>query len=695
MKKQIGIISLVFLAFCLTACNDSSKKNQDNIETLADSTEDVLIRKIEDAIRDKEIGIAFRSYTNQDDLKLSSSLQLAKTGLITLRESTDEYSAYIRLNGAVKTYEDALILEIDQPRLDNIFNEVRTIMSKIDVKLENGESLEAWNLYNYNFGSGVEPEFMTYSRKTKWGFNLQTDVPKAAVAGQNSTNAWMVSRSFKLSEVESPSFRFKTVLLVESKDQTLNRQRAIQEIFQVYIVLHPKAFEGFENYTDEDIKKDARLIRVKYNTGDWPLGEQFHKRWMPPQSLAKYKNSDLAIAFRFNPPVGGAQQYHLWQILDFEVNGEGYLAEDGIKNRNIFSGQSIPKGFHAFSESPDGASWRIAQNKFRQTFMLAASGTDTKALLLTPKYYIEEGMQEASLSISQTFNKAAFDESAFSKMQILVSKDYIGGDVQTANWEVLDYKESLPDSADENFSERFTKEGFAKVLVDKVSLQEYVGEEVVFAFQYESEALDKHIWQLNGYTLNGFGGQISRLDYKLGCFRKDPFEKDIFDSFNLDKSDSEDGDTVDREITERPAIWKITEQDTGSCNPKTFFQISAHTRRGSRFGKTRKILPAIDLSDKGNVSVRILHSLRFWSKLDTTQIQISTEGSDVWETLSFPEGTFKDKSENILSSWLKLPEAYLGKKVLIGFLYNAYVENGRELKPNWSIKKFEFKEDSQ
>ncbi len=666
------------------SCSDKQDSSQSDLLLFtADQYRDV-VANIDEAIRDFERGVAFYGYPERDSVRIKSSLDTARGGVLTLAAGGDPYSAYVRLSTSLKSYDEIIILDRDQHRLDIIFAEVRMIFNKL-TRQQGKSDIRVWNLYNYNFSSGIEPEFATTGVSSTWGYNFLINLPKAAVGGRNGANAWLISRVFDLSQVTRPSFRFDTLLMVDSVDQTIDRIEAIRQVFKVYLVFDPSPFEDFAQYTDEQIKaleKSGDLIRIEYKPSDMPLGERFHRKWVPSVDLEPYKDRPFSVAFRFDPPSSGRPQYHMWQIFDFEINGAGEYPENPIKQKKVFSiNEERPIGFHVVEKAVGGKAWRLGTHGSK-AYMLAERGEKTDTWLLTPRYFVGPDMKVLSLSVSQTFNKESFVENSFDKMQILVSRDYKGGDPEGATWSSLDYSLSLNGLGELNWNE---------VLSERIPLPESAGEELTLAFRYQSEAQDLHSWQLNGFLFEGWGDQVSQLNYNLKCLNVDPDEEFIFYKFDLDTYLNKD--TRTQNISGAPVPWKVIQRDTGNCFPKSFFEISGHNPAGAHsFGETRKILPEVDLTNIESASFRFLHTLNYWNDPKTTVIQISVVGDSEWKTLELPKEAFINRRENYLTPWFPVPEEYLGKKVQFAMKYLSF-QTPVEEKPNWEFKSFEVKEN--
>lgn len=673
MKKIL--LSLLFI-FATSACTDSKDESHKNIQAFQNEDYASLLKEIEQAIQDKERQLAFSSYSVQDDTRLSSALETSKGGLLSLASGTDLYSSYIRLGTALKSYESMMVLERDQGRLDKIFNQVKSLYNEIALRLGK-EGFAEWNLYNYNFSAGIEPEFKT-SGAAKWGFNVLIDIPKAQISGpfRSPPNAWLISKTFDLSEVKNASLRFFTVLSLDPDDSTVNKKQAIEEYFQVYVISNPDPFKDYSRLSNEELASDKDIHRIKYSSDELPIGENFHKSWTPTKSLAVYTDKPLAIAFRFNPTERG---YYNWQVLDVEINGAGKIKEGNVKKSVLFVPDEFPRGFHKASMKVQGNPWKAGRYGAQ-----VDRGAESEAWLLSPKYFISQESKNVKLNVQQTFNIESFETNAFSKMKILVSEDFSGGDPALSKWDELDYTSSLEGGGQSTWN---------TVLSKDLDLSAYIGKEIVIAFKYTSEESDLHTWQLSRYTITAQEGTVTTLTYNFACFTKDPFADDIFYNFNLDDYGLKD--TKVATLSGSPAEWKTKSEDAGSCFPETVLFISGHVKGGSpHIGITRRILPEVDLSGLEKASVRVLHSLGYSGSPESIKVQISKD-METWTDLSAFDQFFANNADNAYTDWISIPEDFMGSKVFIALVYNSFSQGEKISKPNWTFKKLEIKEDKE
>jgi hypothetical protein len=678
-------LTLIFI-FALPACTDKVAEGELSPFHFEVDRYSQVILLIDEALRDHERKVAFYGYAQRDHLRIKSSLQTARGGLLTLVSGGDPHSAYLRLSTSLHSLDETLVLDRDQDRLDQIFNSVRWIFDQLSREL-GYENQRIWNLYNYNFSQGIEPEFRTFGSFAQWGYNFLINIPKASVGGRNGANAWLVSRAFDLREVQRPSFRFDTLLMVDSRDQTLDRIKAIREVFKVYLVFDSNPLEDLSQYNDsqiEQMEQRGDLVRIHYDPADMPLGENFHRKWVPSQSLESHKDRPFAIAFRFDPPSRGMPQYHMWQIYDVEINGAGLSPENPIKfSRQFTSGDGdLPLGFHAIRLNPQGDSWQL-ESRNQKSYMTVPSGEGSEAILLSPKYYIRPETKKLDLHLFHTFSRSSFAEGIFDQMKVLISDEYKGGDPQQASWQQLDYSELIQNFDGQAFVDHESIHG----------LDRYIGREITLAFWFRSQASQNHQWRLNGFFFKGEGGEVAQLFYNLGCFEENIYEEQTLFRFDLDLYSNRD--TTTRNLNGSPPSWTVVERDTGSCFPKQFYEISGHQSGGShQWGETRKILPVLDLSEVERASFRFLYSLNFWNDPSTTEIQISRVGSSDWQTLTLPRGTLGTRRNNYWTQWISIPPEFVGRRVQFAIKYHSF-QSPSEQKPNLEFKRLEVKKDDE
>ena len=94
------------------------------------------------------------------------------------------------------------------------------------------------------------------------------------------------------------------------------------------------------------------------------------------------------------------------------------------------------------------------------------------------------------------------------------------------------------------------------------------------------------------------------------------------------------------------------------------------------------MFPALDLTNMSDVRIRMNQKVFFFrnntQSSEVIKVQIRVVGEEDWITLEVPAGTFRDEMprETELSSWIKLPEQYLGQQVELSLFYQARNGNG-------------------
>lgn len=340
--------------------------------------------------------------------------------------------AYGQLNSSLYYFRRVGLLEGDEEEISPALDLINVVRRNLALAL--GKDENEWVLYKHNFGEGIEPEFRAPAGKDKFGraewlANFQIDTPKAQV-GANEGFAWLISRSFDLSQVSNPSFRYFASYLVTGTDNKTQLATVIQTVFQTYILLDLQPGESAEELPvkneDETIQQAlARGIRRflvdDYNIDfDVPLGAGFHDAWLPPRTLNQFKdNHKVSIGFLFDTRQIKERQFHNWSIFDFEISGAGSISSEPYTYKPLLS-QGLGE-MNSLTSIFGGTEWGADNGNLK----VQSDGQTEVALVspmftTTPVLYNDRAMtlfvEEESLIKSDT-----------TVAEILVSTQYIPG----------------------------------------------------------------------------------------------------------------------------------------------------------------------------------------------------------------------------------------------------------------------------
>ncbi len=592
----------------------------------------------------------------------SGLLLLAKTGERTLEEKQKVYTAF---GNAIRQYEAFRVLEIEQERFDRVFNQVRYLKSELSQELGIDEAKASWTIFNHNFStSGLEPTFTTmgFSKtgrpndEARWFTNFQTDLPKARAQGRDGSYGWMISRPFDLSQVENPSFRYFGSYLVVAPNNVLPLSQVIREVFKTYILLDYQPGDNPETYPAD------RKILVTYNLDDLPLGRDFDDAWTPYVSLSPYRDRTLAVGFLFDTRGINFTQYYSWTIFDFEINGSGKIKEDPVKYKEEFQGSNLGL-YKSYSLEFPGENWKALDHK--ATINVKADDTNTKdfvdSFLLSPKLDVPKDLVNPELKIEESFLKQNYNPDNLKNFEIMISKNFLGGTSPVnAEWQLLK-------RSDLNLTESASSFNLTHVF----DLSEYQGQEIVVAFRFNSKdrKAEAHTidWSIESVQILGQQATVTVIDYILP--EVTDYRLAFFDFLKASVKDFK------IEMGDNAPAWN---KKAGG------FVISGFNGVGSpsSLGPTRLVFPTLDLTGKSDVRLRLNQKVFFFrnntQSSEVIKIQIRKIGDVDWTTLEVPAGTFRDEMprETELSSWIKIPDLFLGTEVELSLFYQARSGNG-------------------
>ncbi len=674
---------LLTLAFSLVSGCDSSSQRADGAEPFS-YTNSEYTQLIDDILALQQAigsGHVLRSnpertktYINAAIIQARSGLfLLAKSGERTLEEKKKAHTAFVN---SIRQYESFHILEVDQERFDKVFNQVRFLKHELGTELGIDQTEETWTVFNHNFStSGLEPTFTTLgfeksgkpSDESKWFTNFQTDLPKARAQGRDGSYGWMISRPFDLTAVANPKFRYFGSYLVVAPNNVLPLSEVIRQVFKTYILLDYEPGDNPEDYSDD------RKILVKYNLDDLPLGRDFDDAWTPFADLSPYKQNNVAVGFLFDTRGINFTQYYSWTVFDFEINGAGKIPDDPVKYKQDFQGSDLGL-FKSYSLTFPGKNWSISDEMATMFFEadVENKSDNIDTFLLSPILTIPKAMVAPELKIEEAFLKDHFQSQNLEDYQILISKDYKGGQSPSENnWVVLDRVQNKLSE-----SKRFIG------IQHTFSLLDYQGESIVVAFRFKSKDRDtqKHVlnWGIESIQILGQAAEITVVDYFL------PESTDFQVAFIDFKKKS----VLDFETNYIDSSPRWQKKDNG-------FVISGFTGLGNPpdLGPARLTLPEINLVGKQDTRLRFEQKVFFFRdnnvSSEVVKVQIRIKGSPDWNTLEIPKGTFRDKMprEPELSDWIKLPELYDNQIIELSFAYQAKNGNGGTVE--WTFSSLE------
>lgn len=664
LKRITGVLVLLLLFCSCEGGNDGKTQGFNTVETFefdgVDYTQ--LIYDLNDLDFSINLDQVLQSNPERTLSQIAGALGNARSAVLILqRHNASDLKqvndAFNLLTTAIGQYENYPILDFEQYRFDRAFNLVRQLRADT-AKVLGIEDTYTWVLLSDNFADGIgTTNFVSFPGEDKfgtmeWVTNFQIDIPKAQVSGREGY-AWLVSQPFSLKGIEDPSFRFFSTLNTAAPTPKFSLQEVVEKVFRTYVILDMVPGENPETIDD------SRKIQIHYSADEVPLAQNFHDAWLPFRSLEEFKGHEVSFAFLFDTRVdniGKDQNYYSWSIYDFELRGRGILEDPVLfttPKTTLF--KSLPLKIYS-------SEWTKSTND-KSLYEIESGPFDSHSFLLTALYSLPGDLKKVNLVVSDSLKGA---DSGVAR--ILVSKNYKGGVspiVSDINWEVL--------------AERSEAGIFEK---NKFDLRPYQGEDVVFAFEFESPKDNDFSWSIDDIYLESQGGSLIEVDYFA------PNTAASFLAFNPDLLNSKF--KKEYEDKEQSPTWKFRTREIA---------ISGFTPgEDPKLGHSRLILGGVDLSIYENLKLRLFHSFKYAKGPGAALVQgriVCEENGErdcsinSWVNIDFLEEDFKEapdrESPLELTSWVNLPEELLGEKVEFSLFYDG---EGRNT-PNWRIGAFE------
>jgi hypothetical protein len=657
--KVFFLFSLLFFAGC------DSEKNTSPIAPL--NIDQQLVVQTEQQLLNFEqvfsLGQVFRDQPEADQNLLRSALNKARAGLQILRRFPNNLFpraqadlAYNELSAALYLFERIRLLEGDEEETELILNNVRLVRMDLGVSL--GYDVSSWVIYKHNFGEGIEPEFRAPEGEDRhgavqWVTNFQIDLPKAKVQAREGF-AWMVSRSFDLSQVRNPQFRFHASHLVTSPDALLTLFEVVDRVFNVYVILDLEPGESLE-----EIRKNQpeRMIEVEYSVDEVPLAQNFHDRWLPFRSLAPYQDHRISIGFLFDTRSIEFTQFYGWDIFDFEITGAGLIFSDFYYYEPHFAGSLAD--FNSESQEFLGEKFQASDSGGA----IVESTGEAEAVLLSPMFFTRKRpFQDHQLNLILE-DEARVGESSLT--EVLISTQYRPGqgfDRHTQGWQVL---ASLNDSREPT--------------LQTIDLNDYVNQEFYLAFYFQSTQANES-WHIQTLRLEGQGIQIFNFPFLM----PEP-QVSIALHTRLDFRNRTAQDLLQTEYENENAPFWRPSRDNDGMRANGFRRLDDGTVM-NRTGISRLIHPNVKLEAGKNV-LRLIHRTRFYRVPHPHfNAYVRPSGSEEdWTLLNFENNDLFVGTGDVFqtSSWALLP--FEDQEVDISFTYQATESEA----PEWIIQGLE------
>lgn len=630
----------------------------DNTEIITESSTQYreLISKadgLQEAFTERRI---LSQSSGRDKIGFENSLKEARYALILLSQNPNNSFAVQLGYRAIKELDLIVISRADQPLVDQFYRELGTVISEAASRLGIDLGTLDWRLYSTNFSAGIAP-WGVFSSASNWETGVSLDESYISVRGPNN-KAWLLSPSFDFTGISNPSIRIVHQTRVDRNDRmgdAFNRVLINQEVFRAFITT---------NYNEED----PNTIEWKpLDLGAMPSSVDFHTVESPKIDLSAYADQKVTIAFVLNadPRVIG-NHFITWQISTFELYGQGemrpftprasVLYEHSFTRNTLlpYKQLQILENGAQFVPFAFGANFRLAK--------IGTNGNATDTWLFSPALTIAN-QDLLKLTIKETVLNPQYD-----KMELLISKNFTGGNPEEADWTPLE-RVNPPTPANGTR---------ANIVSGPFDMTEYLNQKIVLAARFKAEPADDIVWDIETISLIGIGPRIAATEYNITfqpnwANRPDPIPAENLIAFYQFESDLQ-GFSVET-LSGDPAAWLNTTRNNNS-----YIQISGH--RPPKEGRTRLKSPAFEVPLAG-AQLQIKQALNFYPDQfhDRDLIRLQMHCADSEIKIELNQRPMGNNWTVVESEIYTIPAVCLGQSAQLSFEYAS----GNEVFPNWNI----------
>lgn len=495
-----GLGTLVFFAASLGLVQCSHK----------DSPPSTRDREIEQLIREADIILdnitqerLLSDNTASDRKLIQSFIYDIKVGLKYLMSSGDVTRASKIIVRSVQQIEKLPVLKRDRGTIFDFTRKANELLFKTAKRQKISLQQYTWNMYSYSFSEGLSP-FGNYSKGVPWETGWAQDEYSYARVNGNDNRAWLLSPAFDLTMVKNPSFQFRHTFIINrgsDATNTFDRTNIMQKAFQVKISTHYQGGDPDELDRNADPNDNWQVLDIS----PLPSSIDFHTVNSPEIDLSDYAGKNVTVAFVFDSDSRQFGRHFLtWQIYQFDIFGQGELQFSGerestLNEHKFNSNKLLP--FQQHLAVKDGSEWQPFKrnNVFRYAKIEShVQQKPSDSWLLSPIYKIRD-QRRLKLEILEAIKNPIFDQ-----FEILASTNYKGGDPKLVEWTRLEHtpiKNQEPDRWQDNSV--------------NVSLADYAGKDVVFAFHYVNDGQGQRGWEIESLRFIGVGDPIETANYSL------------------------------------------------------------------------------------------------------------------------------------------------------------------------------------
>ncbi|EQC44369.1 DUF5017 domain-containing protein [Bacteriovorax sp. Seq25_V] len=637
----VFVLSLSSLSF--VSCSKEESVEVTNLAPEFSELQSMAFNLEEDVAK----GRILSNSTEADRNIIISAVKRSKTAVLALNKDSTNISYIKVLVESVREYQSASKITRDEAKLDRYFKRVAELASKYAQIAGLDIASLKWKQFEYSFSDGIAP-FGSYADAANWTTDWQQDMPLALIKG-TGTDAWLISPEFDLTDVDSISLEINHMFGVDSNAREtgveFNRAKFIRDVYNLVVS------------TDYQGGDPSSAKWTKISMGKLPTSVDFHKVKSGEISLDRFAGEKITIAFHYAADSKKVGRHYLnWNIYDFKLSANKSIGPVESRPSSILTDkvQGSLGNFQSVSSSAEGAQWTYGSGGGNEFAVINSNGTDSTTWLISSKYDLSK-VESASLVIREIAKNIDLRNA-----KILISSDYSGGNPTEASWESINHK-SAKDVLDDSWND---------LTAGPFDLKDYIGKEIVVAFEFTQKANDRSTWEIISLDFIGKGEAISRTKLSLSYETPKPIEV---------------GETV-KEVN-LAEVFADLSQVTVSGTPADFFvnkrgdsqniRISGYKNKND--GVIRLISPKFDLSSVDADSILVEHSLNFAKGIDPKElvkIYVREAGKDETLTqLSFDDFPLGNSFNVVKSGPAAIPAELGGRQIEVVFEYKSFDPN--------------------
>lgn len=643
----------ILLLLLIVGCGDKTEVITQGSENNGDIRS---LIKTADSIREAYSSGRILSLSSERDRNsFDNSLSDARNALILFANQTNDKLAVEVGYRALKEREQVFLSRNDNALIDSFYQSLAERVSATADRLGMHLGDLDWRLYVNYFSNSTPVPFAVRSSSSNWSTGISLDESYIRVQGPRN-KAWLITPELDLRNIKNPSFRITHQTRADKNDRqgdAFNRELINQKVFKAYVST---------NYKDGQDPESAEWTEV--SLGQMPSSTDFHTLDSAKVNLENFRSKNTSIAFVFDADTRVVGSHYIsWQISRFELFGNGtqptITPRSGTLFEHLFT-TSTTDPYQQARLSVDSPEWTpfVLGGSYRIVKM-RSNGKNAETWLLSPKY-VFTNQQDLKFTVKETFLNPSLEN-----MEILISKNYQGGDPTLADWQPLE-REPLGTVTPGN---RIT------VTSGPFDLSDNQNSSAVIGFRYTAKAELNNEWDLEAVTFIGKGSRVGSQNYNLDFMTPGDTTPDDAPAFKEFIFQNGDEGFTNEKPDATAADWTLKTR-----NGQQYFEVSGH--QGSKIGQTKLISPEINREGK-KLSLQIKQAVNFYpiEQQDKKLIRVYLQYNDQEQEIVFEQRPAGNNWTVIDSEKLDLELPAEVEKFKIVLEYNGI--DG--IFPNWNV----------